>query len=44
MKENTVYILFSVLRSVFHSDQMSDADKLLVTDDLVADVIKLDKV
>lgn len=41
MKENTIYILFSVLRSVFHSNQMSDADKQLVTDDLVTDVIKL---
>lgn len=41
MKENTVYILFSVLRSVFHSNQMSDADKQLVTDDLEANVLKL---
>ena len=41
MKENTVNILFSVLRSVFHSNQIRDADKQLVTDDLVADVIKL---
>lgn len=41
MKENTVYILFSVLRSIFHSNQMNEADKQLVTDDLVADVIKL---
>ena len=41
MKENTVNILFSVLRSVFHSNQMRDADKQLVADDLVADEIKL---
>lgn len=41
MKDNTVYILFSVLRSVFHSNQMSEADKQLVTDDLVEDAIKL---
>ena len=41
MKDNTVYILFSVLRSVFHSNQMSEADKQLVTDDLVEDVITL---
>lgn len=41
MKDNTVYILFFVLRSVFHSNQMRDADKQLVMDDLVEDVIKL---
>lgn len=41
MGENTIYTLFSILRSVFHGNQMSDADKQLVTDDLLKDAIKL---
>lgn len=41
MGDNTSYILFSILRSVFHGNQMSDADKRLVSDDLLKDVIKL---
>ncbi len=41
MEGNTIYLLFSVLRSVFHSNQMSDADKNLVTSDSLKDVIKL---
>ena len=39
--ENIIHILFSILRSVFHGNQMSDADKQLVTADLLKDVIKL---
>jgi hypothetical protein len=41
MEENTIYILFSILRSVFHGKQMSDADKQLVTGDSLKDIIKL---
>ena len=41
MSGNTAQLLFSILRSVFHGNQMSDADKRLVTDDLLKDVIKL---
>ena len=41
MGENIIHILFSILRSVFHGNQMSDADKQLVTADLLKDVIKL---
>ncbi len=41
MEGNTIYLLFSVLRSIFHSNQMSDADKNLVTRDSLKDVIKL---
>lgn len=41
MEQKQIYILFSILRSVFHSNQMSDADKQLITDDLIKDVIKL---
>lgn len=41
MGENTIYILFSILRSVFHDNQMSDADKQLVTDEVLKDAIKL---
>ena len=40
MGENTTYILFLILRSVFHGNQMSDDDKQLVTGDLLIDVIK----
>lgn len=41
MGDNTIHILFSILRSVFHGNQMTDADKKLVTEDLLRDVIKL---
>lgn len=41
MSGDTEYILFSILRSVFHGNQMSDADKQLVTDESLKDAIKL---
>lgn len=41
MGNNIEIVLFSLLRSVFHVNPMSEADKQLVTDDMVAKVIKL---
>ena len=41
MKDSTIYILFSILRSIFHGNQMSDADKQLVTDESLKEVVKL---
>lgn len=41
MQETTIYMLFSILRSVFHDNQMSDYDKQLVTEGLIADVMTL---
>ncbi len=41
MSGNTAQLLFSILRSVIHGNQMNDADKHLVTDDLLKDMIKL---
>lgn len=41
MGDNTIHILFSILRSIFHSNQMSDADKNLVPSDSLKDIIKL---
>ncbi len=41
MRDDTIYILFAILRSVFHSNQMSDADKLLITDDSLLEVVEL---
>lgn len=41
MNEKTIHILFAILRSVFHSNQMSEADKILITDDSLLEVVKL---
>lgn len=41
MSGNTAQLLFSILRSVIHGNQMNDADRHLVTDDLLKDMIKL---
>ncbi len=41
MGNNIEIILFSLLQSVFHDNPMSEADKQLVSDDTIADVIKL---
>ena len=40
MEKGKNYILFTILRSVVHSNLMSDADKRLMTDDLLKEVIK----
>lgn len=41
MNKETDYILFSILRSIFHGNQMSDEDKRIVTKDSLIDVVKL---
>lgn len=41
MKDSTIYILFLILRSIFHGNQMSDADKQLVTYESLKEVVKL---
>ena len=41
MEKDTIYMLFSILRSIFNGDQVSDADKQLVTEDLLKDIVKL---
>jgi hypothetical protein len=41
MERDTIYMLFSILRSIFNGDQVSDADKQLVTEDLLKDIVKL---
>lgn len=41
MKDNTNYILFSILRSLFNGNPMNDDDKSLVTDESLAEVIGL---
>lgn len=41
MKETTTDILFSIIRSIFHDNPMSDYDKQLLTDELITEVIKL---
>ena len=35
------HLLFDILRSVFHNNQMSDADKSLVSRDSLAEIVKL---
>ena len=41
MERDTIYMLFSILRSILNGDQVSDADKQLVTEDLLKDIVKL---
>ena len=41
MKPDTNYILFQILRSVFHNSQMSDADKELVTEEVLPELLKI---
>ncbi len=41
MKENAIELLFSILRSVFHDNEMSDADKKLITDESLKEIVKL---
>ncbi len=41
MKENINYILFTILRSVFHNHQMSDTDKHLITKDILPKLMKI---
>lgn len=40
MSEDTNYIIFSICRSVFHGNQMSDADKQLVMDNSLVEIIQ----
>lgn len=41
MRDNTSYIIFSILRSVFCGNRTNPADKQPLTEDLLAEVIKL---
>lgn len=41
MRENTVNILFSIVRSVFQGNQLSEVYKKLITNDSLKDVIKM---
>ena len=41
MKNNLISLFFTILRSTLHGFQISDADKRLVTSDLLEDILKL---
>lgn len=41
MKNNLISLIFTILRSTLHGFQISDADKRLVTSDLLEDILKL---
>ena len=41
MKEDTRCLFFSILRSVFHSNQLTSADKQLLANSMLEEIIKV---